>query len=93
MAKQKVERYSSGAVSMDPGSNYDPEEIAFMNAMDRYKRENHRPYPTWSEVLSVARALGYRLTAEPESLPRIREYHREKEQRKATRGVRFSKPR
>ena len=25
--------------------------------MDRYKRENRRPFPTWSEVLEVMRSL------------------------------------
>ena len=26
-----------------------------MKAMERYKRENRRPFPTWSEVLEVLR--------------------------------------
>lgn len=43
----------------------------FMLAMDRYKRENHRPFPTWSEVLAVLESLGYRQVAEPVSLPRF----------------------
>ncbi len=37
--------------------------------MDRYKRENRRPFPTWSEVLEVLRSLGYRRVAEPGPLP------------------------
>ena len=41
----------------------------FMKAMDRYKRENRRPFPTWSEVLEVLRSLGYRRVAEPTALP------------------------
>ena len=40
-----------------------------MKAMDRYKRENRRPFPTWSEVLEVLRSLGYRRVAEPGPLP------------------------
>jgi len=40
-----------------------------MKAMDRYKRENRRPFPTWSEVLEVMRSLGYRRVAEPTALP------------------------
>lgn len=43
-----------------PGSEYTPAEVEFMQAMSRYKREYHRPYPTCAEVLEVARALGYR---------------------------------
>ncbi|MFO0865082.1 MAG: hypothetical protein U0744_10605 [Gemmataceae bacterium] len=49
--------------------DYNIEEIEFMKAMDQYKRENRRPFPTWSEVLEVLRALGYRKTAEPSMMP------------------------
>lgn len=49
--------------------DYSDEEIAFMKAMDQYKRDNRRPFPTWSEVLEVLRALGYRKVAEPTALP------------------------
>src|SRR4051794_12819778 len=33
--------------------DYSDEEICFMKAMDQYKRDNRRPFPTWSEVLEV----------------------------------------
>ncbi len=49
--------------------DYNDEETDFMKAMDRYKRENRRPFPTWSEVLEVLRSLGYRRVAEPTDLP------------------------
>jgi hypothetical protein len=49
--------------------DYNEEEIAFMKAMDQYKRNNRRPFPTWSEVLEVLRALGYRKVAEPTAMP------------------------
>ena len=49
--------------------DYNDEEIEFMKAMDHYKRANRRPFPTWSEVLEVLRALGYRRTEEPTDLP------------------------
>ena len=49
--------------------DYNDEETTFMKAMDRYKRENRRPFPTWSEVLEVLRSLGYRKVAEPTELP------------------------
>jgi hypothetical protein len=51
--------------------DYSEEEIAFMKAMDQYKRDNRRPFPTWSEVLEVLRALGYRKVAEPSAMPGI----------------------
>src|SRR5436853_1024595 len=49
--------------------DYTEEEILFMKSMDQYKRDNRRPFPTWSEVLEVLRALGYRRVAEPTALP------------------------
>src|SRR3981081_455797 len=49
--------------------DYNDEEIAFMRAMDQYKRDNRRPFPTWSEVLEVLRALGYRKGADPTVMP------------------------
>jgi len=49
--------------------DYSEEEILFMKAMDQYKRDNRRPFPTWSEVLEVLRSLGYRKVAEPTELP------------------------
>lgn len=41
-------------------------EVEFQTAIDHYKRANRRPFPTWSEVLDVLIALGYRQTAAPE---------------------------
>ena len=49
--------------------DYSDDETEFMKAMDRYKRENRRPFPTWSEVLEVLRSLGYRRVAEATDLP------------------------
>lgn len=49
--------------------DYTDDETEFMKAMDRYKRDNRRPFPTWSEVLEVLRSMGYRRVAEPTDLP------------------------
>ncbi len=35
------------------------EEVEFVRAIDRYKRKYNRPFPTWSEVLLIAKELGY----------------------------------
>ena len=51
--------------------DYSEEEIIFMKAMDQYKRANRRPFPTWSEVLEVLRALGYRKVEASTALPGI----------------------
>lgn len=49
--------------------DYTNDEIEFMQAMDRYKRDNRRPFPTWSEVLEVLRSLGYRKVADATAPP------------------------
>ena len=53
------ERRDSRGISTD-GSEYTPDEIEFLKAMEQYKREHRRPFPKWSEVLAVLRSLGYR---------------------------------
>ena len=50
---------------------YTPDDIQFMKAMDQYKRDNRRPFPTWSEVLEVLHALGYRRVAEATRMPGV----------------------
>ncbi len=44
------------------------EQFEFIMAIDEYKRANARPFPTWTEVLEVIKALGYRKVAEPQPL-------------------------
>lgn len=39
--------------------DYTADEIEFMKALDAYKRQSGRMFPTCSEVLEVIRALGY----------------------------------
>tara|TARA_R110002126_G_scaffold41590_5_gene120826 strand:- start:12922 stop:13125 length:204 start_codon:yes stop_codon:yes gene_type:complete len=41
----------------------DAEVIAFITAIDDYKRVHSRPFPTWSEVLKVLKDLGYKRAA------------------------------
>lgn len=42
------------------GAEITDDVAEFVMAMDRYKREARRPFPTWSEALEVAKSLGYR---------------------------------
>jgi hypothetical protein len=58
-------RLVAGPDSDFPGADYSDEERTFLMAMESYKRRNHRPFPTWREVLYVAHNLGYRRVAEP----------------------------
>ena len=40
------------------------EQFGFLRAINDYKTVNKRPFPTWTEVLDVMKALGYRKVAE-----------------------------
>jgi hypothetical protein len=44
------------------------EQFEFLMAIDEYKKKNGRHFPTWTEVLEVVKALGYRKVAEPKGL-------------------------
>ncbi len=44
------------------------EQFEFLMAIDRYKSLNNRPFPTWTEVLEVIHAIGYRKVAEPKDI-------------------------
>ena len=60
--RKTKERRGERRRQVDPTTcerDYNEEEIAFMKAMDQYKRDNRRPFPTWSEVLEVLQSLGY----------------------------------
>jgi hypothetical protein len=60
-------RRSDERKSAEEGQMSD-EQFAFIMAIDEYKRANSRPFPTWTEVLEVIKALGYRKVAEPQPL-------------------------
>lgn len=47
---------------VDPTVNeleYTQEQIEFMMAMDEYKKRSRRMFPTYSEILTVLKGLGY----------------------------------
>jgi hypothetical protein len=44
------------------------EQFSFLMAVDEYKKLNNRPFPSWTEILEVIKALGYRKVADPSSL-------------------------
>ena len=46
--------------------NYSVDEIAFMSALEGYKRTSGRMFPTCSEILEVLRNLGYEKLAKVE---------------------------
>ncbi len=48
------------------------EQFEFLMAIDEYKKSNSRPFPTWTEVLEVIKALGYRKVAQPQPLEQFK---------------------
>lgn len=56
------------------------EQFDFLMAIDEYKRANSRPFPTWTEVLEIVKALGYRKVADPQPLAEARAYGEEDEE-------------
>ena len=60
-------RLSDDRKSAEEGQHSD-EQFEFLMAINEYKRMNKRPFPTWTEVLEVMKALGYRKVAEPQAL-------------------------
>lgn len=57
---------------VDPATcerDYNEQEVEFMQAMQQYKQQSGRMFPTWSEVLEVLVGLGYQKVAEPAPLP------------------------
>jgi hypothetical protein len=49
--------------------DYSAAELEFLAAIQQYKRASGRNFPTWSEVLEVARSLGYAKSAPVETQP------------------------
>ena len=60
-------RRSQDRISAEEGHMTD-EQFEFLMAIDEYKKANQRPFPTWTEVLDVIKAIGYRKVAEPVDL-------------------------
>lgn len=58
-------RLSDARKAAEEGQMSD-EQFDFLMAIDEYKRKNQRPFPTWTEVLDVIKALGYSKVEEPE---------------------------
>jgi hypothetical protein len=71
-------RLTNDRKSAEEGQMSD-EQFEFLMAIDEYKKQNARPFPTWTEVLEVIKALGYRRVAEPQSLEKTKKESKEEE--------------
>ena len=65
-------RRSEERKSAEEGEMND-EQFIFLMAIDKYKRQNNKPFPSWTEVLEVVKAIGYRKVAEPQSIDSFKE--------------------
>jgi hypothetical protein len=63
--KAKLGHRARGGVEGGPSrpEEMGPEVLEFIKAMDDYRVRQSRPFPSWSEVLGVLVALGYRKVA------------------------------
>ncbi|QDV33363.1 hypothetical protein [Tautonia plasticadhaerens] len=50
---------------------YSRDELEFMNAMQRYKMRTGKAFPSYGEVLEVAKRIGYEKTGETSDIPGI----------------------
>ena len=79
-------RISDERKSAEEGQMSD-EQFEFLMAIDEYKRKNTRPFPTWTEVLEVIKALGYRKVAEPQALGKFKKGRGSEKEEKQTQAV------
>lgn len=49
------------------------EQFEFIQAVAEYKRINNKPFPSWTEILEIVKALGYRKSAPPADIDRSAE--------------------
>ena len=61
--------FEPGKFLTETGADLTARQIDFGKAMERYKWKNRRPHPTYSQVLDVIDAMGYRLVAAAVALP------------------------
>lgn len=56
-------RRSDDRRSAEEGEMND-EQFEFIMAIDKYKKVNNRPFPSFTEILEILKALGYRKVAD-----------------------------
>ena len=60
-------RRSEDRRSAEEGEMND-EQFEFIMAINEYKSVNKRPFPSWTEILDIIKALGYRKVAQPRDI-------------------------
>ncbi|GEM_PF-6651755 len=58
--EMKAKTPQKKVVRKDPDLEVDQEVLAFISALDEYKKKHNRLFPSNSEILQVLKELGYR---------------------------------
>ncbi|RKY20275.1 MAG: hypothetical protein DRQ55_08270 [Planctomycetota bacterium] len=58
-ARSAKRRSPKASAADDDGELLEVERVEFLKAMDKYKRQTGQTFPSWSEVLSVLRSIGW----------------------------------
>jgi hypothetical protein len=51
---------------------YTNEELDLLRAIQKFKEDHHKPFPTCCDLLKVIKSLGYRLVMPPCSIDEVR---------------------
>lgn len=54
----KKKRRRGNAITTIP--DYDDDELEFLKAVEKYKRDKHKLFPTYTEILGVLKGLGWK---------------------------------
>lgn len=46
-------------------------QFEFVQAINEYKRVNNRQFPSWTEILDILLAVGYRKVADPQDISSV----------------------
>ena len=59
VAKERPKSPAAKAPAATKPDGMDADVLEFIQAIDDYKRQAGRPFPSWSEVLEIVKGLGY----------------------------------
>lgn len=59
----------SSGTTVGPRDGYEADETEFIMAVERFKRERRKPFPSSRDLLNIAKALGYRRVAPAQPTP------------------------
>jgi hypothetical protein len=62
----RPKRSQRGHPSTSSDKIYSDRQLEFLKAVEAYKRDHKRSWPTWCELLDIVDSLGYRQVASPQ---------------------------